>query len=299
MDEAVCSPSVPLISRRPSRLGATVSRTEEHFAPGRALEREMLEHNAGKYAELGALTADMRAHFGLVDGNKNEAEKAEFTASFKADLKEIYEVCKKLNMEISRALLAPRLDDIPKSEGEFDILLEVIFREAFDKKFLFIPPHRAKHYDLVLQSTITTAFPSASKEVVASGNCFACGLFTASVFHSMRAAEIGMRSLGAALDVSFPDKPLELAEWQNILDQADSKIVAMKSLQRGTSKDENLNFYSQAAVQFRYFKDAWRVRVAHARETYEEPGALKIFNHTLEFFETISTRLKEVAALAA
>ena len=109
----------------------------------------------------------------------------------------------------------------------------------------------------------------------------------------MRAAEIGVRVLAKELKVSFPDKPLELAEWQNILDQADSKIIDMKALPRGTFKDEQVNFYSQAAVQFRYFKDAWRVRVAHARETYEESPALKVFNHTQEFFETLATRLKE------
>ena len=57
----------------------------------------------------------------------------------------------------------------------------------------------------------------------------------------------------------------------------------MKNLPRSTHKDELVNFYSQVAVQFRYFKDSWRVRVAHARETYEELSALKVFNHTLEF----------------
>jgi hypothetical protein len=109
----------------------------------------------------------------------------------------------------------------------------------------------------------------------------------------MRAAEIGVRSLGVALNVSFPDKPLELAEWANILDQADSKIVAMKLLSRGANKDEELKFYSQAALQFRYFKDGWRIRVAHARETYEERQAIRIFDHTLEFFEILATRLRE------
>ena len=67
----------------------------------------------------------------------------------------------------------------------------------------------------------------------------------------------------------------------------------MKGLPRGTYKDEELKFYSQAAVQFRYFKDAWRVRVAHARETYEESPAIQVFTHTLEFFDTLATRLKE------
>jgi cytochrome P450 len=145
----------------------------------------------------------------------------------------------------------------------------------------------------VLPSIVTVAFPLAAKELVSAGNAFAAGLPTSCVFHSMRAAEIGVRVLAKALGVTFPDKPIELAEWQNILDQADSKIVAKKNLPRGSAKDEELNFYSQAAVQFRYFKDAWRIRVAHARETYEDYQARRIFDHTLEFFETLSARLKE------
>ena len=67
----------------------------------------------------------------------------------------------------------------------------------------------------------------------------------------------------------------------------------MKELLRGEFKDEELTFYSQAAVQFRYFKDAWRVRVAHARASYEESQALTVFNHTLEFFDVLATRLSE------
>lgn len=103
-----------------------------------------------------------------------------------------------------------------------------------------------------------------------------------------------MRAMAKELGVSFPDKPIELAEWQNILDKADSIVVNMKNLPRGTHKDEELKFYSQACVQLRYFKDAWRIRVAHARETYEDDQARRIFDHTLEFFETLSGRLREV-----
>jgi HEPN domain-containing protein len=150
-----------------------------------------------------------------------------------------------------------------------------------------------------LPSIITVAFPSASEELVAAGNGLTASLYTACVFHSMRAAEIGLRALGNELGVSFPDKPIELAEWANILDQAESKIVAMKALPRGTEKDEQLHFYSQAALQFRYFKDAWRVRVSHARENYEEAAAIRVFNHTMEFFETLATRLYEPTSLLA
>jgi hypothetical protein len=80
--------------------------------------------------------------------------------------------------------------------------------------FLFVSEHLAKYHDLILPSIITTAFPFASKELVEAGNCLAASLYTASVFHSMRGAEIGLRVLGIELGVSFPDKPIELAEWQ-------------------------------------------------------------------------------------
>jgi hypothetical protein len=109
----------------------------------------------------------------------------------------------------------------------------------------------------------------------------------------MRSAEIGVRTLGRALGVSFPDKPLELAEWQTILEQTEAKITAMKKLPRGQHKDEELNFYSEAAVQLRYFKDAWRVRVAHARASYKESQAKEIIDHVRSFFESISSRLSE------
>jgi hypothetical protein len=56
-------------------------------------------------------------------------------------------------------------------------------------------------------------------------------------------------------------------------------------------------FYSEAATQFRYFKDGWRVRVARARATYEEAAALKILDHTKDFFEDLAPKLFEKGSL--
>ena len=63
----------------------------------------------------------------------------------------------------------------------------------------------------------------------------------------MRAAEIGVRALGKALGVSFPDKPIELAEWQTILEQCQFKINGMKALPKGTHKDEELQIIVQVS----------------------------------------------------
>jgi hypothetical protein len=190
-------------------------------------------------------------------------------------------------------LVQPASGDLPQTRREFELLLRAVTAEIKKTTFRFVPEHLAKYRDLILQSTITTAFPLASKELVEAGSCLAASLYTASVFHAMRGAEIGLRVLGNELNVSFPDKPIELAELQNILDSCDSKIVAMKNLPRGAAKAKSLTFYSQAAVQFRYFKDAYRVRAAHAHEIFNERKAIQIFDHTLDFFDVISGRLKE------
>lgn len=251
----------------------------------------MLRVEALEFFNLGADTMKIAqtVFYGGRGGSLYPHQKDEIKESVLA----LADLCRRIGLPTSLELLKERETDPPQNSREWDILVSAVRSELKINLFLFVPPHRAKYYDLSLRNTVTHAFPTASTELVAAGNSLAVGLYTACVFHSMRAAEIGVRALGATLNVTFPNKPLELAEWQSILDQADSKIVAMKNLPGGTHKDEELKFYSQAAVQFRYFKDGWRVRVAHARETYEESPAVKIFDHTTEFFDTLATRLKE------
>jgi hypothetical protein len=182
--------------------------------------------------------------------------------------------------------------DLPQTAREFSLLAKVVTSEMEARVAIFLSPSTAKYYEMILPIELSVAFTNASCELLDAGNCLALGQFTASVFHSMRAAEIGVRAMGASLNVKFPF-PAELADWQNILDQIDTKIRDMKSLPKGTKKDEDIQFYSEAASQFRWFKDGWRVRVAHARAIYKESDARKVLDHTINFFETLSKRLME------
>jgi hypothetical protein len=264
------------------------------FHPGRLWSlQNMLESHARKYVKLGDDIANARLTFGFVETGFQTALKDEDVLRLHGYMKTMRDLCAELGLSISSNILGKRLGSIPRTSGELEVIIDAIQSELSDRLFLFVPPHRAKYYEIVFQSIISSNFPMVTKELVASGNALAAALYTASVFHSMRAAEIGMRCLGKVLNVSFPNKPIELADWHNILEQADSKIAEMKKLPSGAAKDEELKFYSQAAVQFRYFKDAWRVRVSHARETYEERAAIRVFDHTVEFFEVLSTRLSE------
>jgi hypothetical protein len=258
----------------------------------------MMKIPAEAYFDLGMNAQDARTMFMHLESERKKGNEVEPFS--KQDVEEIRrtlalmrQLCGALELKVSFNLLQMYQLEIPETERELDVLLHAVKAELRSIEFLFVPSHLAKYYEIIFQSIITTNFPLASKELIWAGNALSVGLYTASVFHCMRAAEIGVRVFGTELGVEFPDKPIELAEWQNILDQCDSKIVKMKEMRRSAEKDDRLTFYSQAAVQFRYFKDAWRVRVAHARETYEETAAVRIFSHTHEFFETLASRLKE------
>lgn len=216
-------------------------------------------------------------------------------------LKELQKHCRNFELPVSAEAIERALSDLPKNDREIEMLMGVVESEIKSRLFIFVPAERARYFQSssLLSDNATRAFPKASWELVQAGNCYAASLDTACVFHSMRAAEIGVRCLGTALGVSFPNYPIELAEWQNILEQVESKIAAMKAMPRGQIKDEQLKFYSQAAVQFRYFKDAWRVRVAHARETFDGSQALQVLEHTRDFFESLAARIRRAARGAA
>jgi hypothetical protein len=226
---------------------------------------------------------------------EEEKEKENMRESLKQNLVSLEEFCSELNLPVSLNLISGKIDNLPKTMAEVDLLTQAIWAELESKLFLFVPSHVASYYEFddIITDAAKLAFPSAYAELREAGNCLAVGLSTACVFHSMRAAEIGVHVLGKSLGVSFPNHPIDLAEWQNILDQADSKIVAKKNLSKGTQKDEELNFYSQAAIQFRYFKDAWRVRVAHARAVYSEGQAKEVIDHVRSFFDALAVRLSE------
>jgi hypothetical protein len=208
------------------------------------------------------------------------------------DIVELSDLCKKIGLTTSLALLNARKNDLPQTGREWDLLVDAVRAELKNNLFLFVPPQHARFYELILPSAVTVAFATASKELVAAGNSLAVGLYTACVFHSMRAAEIGVRSLATNLGVTF-SFPIELAEWGKIVGEIEPRIEAIKQQPRSSSRDADLEFYSSAASQFRYFNDGWRVRVSHARATYDETPALRVFNHTIEFFDTLATRLRE------
>jgi hypothetical protein len=194
-------------------------------------------------------------------------------------------------LEFARGELYPEMN-----AASFNMLRNAIHAEIDRIKLFYMPSDEARFYetDLVAGNT-KDAFPGAASELRLAGNALSVGLHTACVLHAMRAAEIGMRSLARTLKCEF-DRPLDMIEWHPLLEQCESRIAAMKKLKGSQQKADDLRFYSEAAANFRYFKDGWRVYAAHARTTFTGPEARNILVHTGLFFDKLSERLNEASS---
>ncbi len=109
----------------------------------------------------------------------------------------------------------------------------------------------------------------------------------------MRALEHGL--LWLAKRVNLDPEDMKREQWKNIIDQIEKKIRAMESEPKSAEKSVKVQFLSEAATQFRWFKDAWRNDAAHAHVHYDEREGALIFLHISDFFRHIAKEaVKEI-----
>jgi hypothetical protein len=98
--------------------------------------------------------------------------------------------------------------------------------------------------------------------------------------------------------LAFPSG-IQLRQWGVVIDQIESEIhklhEATAQKQKGQAKDQLLEFYSNTGMQFTFFKDAWRNRVAHGRKSYDAEEAHTILVHVKIFMIALSKQVKETA----
>jgi hypothetical protein len=183
-------------------------------------------------------------------------------------------------------------------------LLERSVIGGFEKGvFYHIPAHIL---ELLIQpglrfgSKVSSNFRSASFDMKEADKCFALERYTASVFHCMRVLEKGLHALVHDLNNRFNagihfSKSIEATNWGNILDEIHHTLTKQNRLQRlnpQPSKDD-MQFYSSAAKEFEYFKEAWRDEVSHSRGSYDRADAWRVLKHVEAFMKQISERLSE------
>jgi HEPN domain-containing protein len=278
--------------------GATVSSAVE-LVPGRLWSLwEMLTFFARPFIQMGEQLHDVKLMLAFNDADPDAHPlDAEELNDLLEHFGRLVELCDSLDMPISKALLLEAKNDPPRTEREYAIIKSALDKELLNKLLVFVPSHRRKyfHHRDFVDPIILKAFPGPHAELRSAGQSFAVGLYTATVFHAMRAVEVGLRSMASDLEVTLPEG-IENAQWETLIRHIESKIQAMKDLPKTPEKADLLHFYSDASMQFRYFKDGWRVRAAHSKATFDEPQAKIAVDHAQEFFKMLATKLKEPSA---
>jgi hypothetical protein len=137
------------------------------------------------------------------------------------------------------------------------------------------------------------AFPAIEREVFHATDCYALGHNTASVFHSMRVAEHGLRALAKERKIKLPkNKQVEWATWQELIRALDDEIKLIGSSKKaGAAKDAALEFYSGARADLNGFKDEYRNLVSHVRATYDVHQALRALTNVNSFMGRIAAKI--------
>ena len=100
----------------------------------------------------------------------------------------------------------------------------------------------------------------------------------------MRAAEHGLWWL--AHQVGLED--VGQRDWGNLLTDIETKVKGYATSPRTTRDETLVTFYSEASATFTNFKNAWRNHVSHARGSYDEKEAGRVYNGVQTLLETMA-----------
>jgi len=190
-----------------------------------------------------------------------------------------------------RLQLSPGWPSLTKDEWGAHIveLAARLCAEAGQRVFFQIDPNdqeyvidEANSYPLL---AIRLAFPSAGRHLVHASRCYAFGEATASVFHSMRAAEDAVRALGLHLGIPWNEKQIQYREFGAVLKAIGEKVDAFRN-DSAISREETtpqVEFCQIAAFQLERAKDGWRTAVAH-RKQYNHEQAKQILEAIKDLF---------------
>lgn len=187
--------------------------------------------------------------------------------------------------------LEPERFETARAEVLLEELLHDLLSELTEPQFLSIATEKRELYaqtEPPFGVLVEAAFPQAVKDSRAAGRCLALDEWTACVFHCMRVLEIGLRPIAARFGVPFATD-----SWHTVLRGIEDGLTHLRNQKNLNDKDRaEITFYSEAAIQFRHFKDAWRNHVSHARESYDEREATRVYDHVRDFMQHMAKGAK-------
>jgi hypothetical protein len=190
--------------------------------------------------------------------------------------------------------LASITDD--KLAGHLENIARCLRRDCQDRFLHRVSAGKADWYRADFGESVAKAFPSAQFDITEASTCYALERPTASIFHAMRAAEIGLRALARERKVKFKKWLLEWQDWNTIISEIHAEFKKeVGAWARGPHKDAFVDFYSGALGEVEAFKDAYRNHVMHSRphRPYTDHDAQVVLAAVKRFLRRLSERTNE------
>ena len=257
----------------------------------------MLEIHAGDFMWIGSvlryLCSEMEAE---VQTNEMALEYRESVA---LRLDEVAARCGLLELPVSKATAKFWENEFRKNtprkyiegRGAVEEIERTIKNELGNTLLFFVPRDRSTEFTKMLSEVRLLwdrPWDVALSNLDHARLCYRVDEFTASVFHSMRAAEKILRTIAISLEID-PARD----NWQKLIEQIESSVKGLDKMPKGDNREHKQTFYSEIAMQLRYIKNAWRNHVMHARSIYDEKDSREIWWHVKRTLEKASDELEE------
>jgi hypothetical protein len=260
---------------------------------------DVLELSAADFIWLGSVLRSLAME---MESNPELALMSEvYMRSISPTLVEVAARCKILELPVSEQTATHwenefRAGPIRRfSEGRCAIeeIERTIKNELSDMTCFFLSRESAHECEKMIKALdvmIDRPWPVAFKNLLGAGGCYSYEEFTASVFHSMRAAEKLLTTLASSLTNVDPSRE----QWHTLIERIEAAIKDFDKLPKGDLRQKKQTVYSETAMQFRYIKNAWRNHVMHSRTDYDEKAAREIWWHVERSLEKICDELPEL-----
>ena len=141
------------------------------------------------------------------------------------------------------------------------------------------------------------AFPSARREIEAALDCYAFADYAGCVFHLMRAAELGLRTIAKERGIKSvgKNKPLEWGTWKDVFEAIEKRLKEIRGKAAGPKRDAALAFYDTSISDLRMLQGLYRDPTMHFRDKYDKGEAYIAMFRVRSFMAMLATRLSEAS----
>lgn len=174
--------------------------------------------------------------------------------------------------------------------------IDAILHDLSERRFLEVLPSLTVFMgnSVLFGARVKDNFPEAIPDIVEAGNCIAADCPTAAVFHLMRVAEYGLRALAHDRRIKLDkNKPIDLATWEDLLKKLEEAEDAVRNFPKTAAREAQFEFFHGANMEIKRFKNKFRNRIMHTRESYDGLEAMSAFDHVRAFMDTLASRISE------